>query len=205
MLHVIGKPYAGAENELLRRMFEARKKVFIDLLRWDLPVLAGRFELDQFDDEHAIYLMVADPTGEHLASARLLPTMRPHILGGLYAPLCEEGVPQGPDIFEVTRFCLDRRTDAATRRDARNQLVSALTDFALAQDITQYTAVAEIAWLQQILAFGWRCRPLGLPRLTEGRMLGALAIEIDNNTPDLLEQAGIYTSQVPTGLPRHAA
>src|SRR3546814_5947244 len=34
----------------MRAMFAARKEVFIDLLKWDLPVLAGAYELDQFDD-----------------------------------------------------------------------------------------------------------------------------------------------------------
>ncbi len=36
-------------NAALRAMFAARKQVFIDKLQWDLPVLDGRFELDQFD------------------------------------------------------------------------------------------------------------------------------------------------------------
>ena len=37
----------------LRAMFAARKQVFVDLLKWDLPVLAGEYELDQFDDPDA--------------------------------------------------------------------------------------------------------------------------------------------------------
>ena len=57
--------------------------------------------------------------------------------------------------------------------------------------IDTYTGVAEIAWLQQILAFGWRCRPLGLPQLVDGRMLGALAIAITPKTPALLAANGI--------------
>ena len=56
---------------LLRAMFAARKAVFIDLLGWDLPVLAGQYEMDQFDDEHARYLILSD-NDDHLASARLL-------------------------------------------------------------------------------------------------------------------------------------
>ena len=40
-------------DRTLRSMFEDRKSVFVDLLKWDLPVLDGRFELDGFDDRHA--------------------------------------------------------------------------------------------------------------------------------------------------------
>jgi acyl-homoserine lactone synthase len=52
-----------------------------------------------------------------------------------------------------------------------------------------------MGWLQQILAFGWHCRPLGLPRVAEGKMLGALAIDITEETPALLAANGIYRPQ----------
>lgn len=177
----------------LRAMFEARKRVFVDLLKWDVPVLDERFELDQFDDEHAVYLTIHGERGEHLASARLLETERPHILDTLFADLCAGTVPRGPEVREITRFCLDRSLSAARRLAVRNRLVSALVDHALQRGIASYTGVAEIGWLQQILAFGWRCRPLGLPALRDGRTLGALTIEISPQTPALLMRAGVYT------------
>ena len=118
------------EDRILRQMFEARKRVFVDLLKWDVPVLDGRFELDEFDDEQANYIIVADREGNHLGSARLLPTTRPHILGDLFPELCAGPVPAGPDIFEITRFCLGRTQGALARRETRNRLVSALVSFA---------------------------------------------------------------------------
>ena len=51
---------------------EARKRVFVDLLKWGVPVLDGTWELDQFDNEEAIYIVIADAGGRHLGSARLL-------------------------------------------------------------------------------------------------------------------------------------
>jgi acyl-homoserine lactone synthase len=191
-------------DETLRGMFEARKRVFVDLLKWDVPVLDGRFELDQFDDEHAVYLMVRGAQGEHLASARLLETTRPHLLDTLFPELCAGPVPRGPEVREITRFCLDRRLSAARRLAVRNVLVSALADHALRRGISTYTGIAEIGWLQQILAFGWRCRPLGLPAVRNGRTLGALRIEISAQTPALLTRTGIYTRAEP-GDAREAA
>jgi len=186
----------GAEhplaNHTLRAMFEARKRVFVDLLRWDVPVLQGRYEIDQYDDEHAAYIVIADAAGTHLGSARLLPTTRPHILDTLFADLCAEAPPRGPNTLEITRFCLGRRGSARDRLDVRNRLVSAIVDHALARGVTAYTGVAEMGWLQQILAFGWRCRPLGLPRARDGKMLGALHIEICEATPGLLARNRIY-------------
>lgn len=181
-----------AKEPVLRAMFEARKQVFVDLLKWDVPVLDGRYEIDQFDDEHAIYLIVADAAGEHLGSARLLPTTRPHILDSLFPALCAGEPPRSPDCFEITRFCLGRNQSARERLETRNRLVSGLAQYALEHGISSYTGVAELAWLQQILAFGWRCRPLGLPRVIDGRTLGALRIDIDADTPALLATNDIF-------------
>ncbi|WP_188053918.1 acyl-homoserine-lactone synthase [Sphingosinithalassobacter sp. CS137] len=206
MLHLFEDGGDPAADAVLAAMFEARKRVFVDLLGWDVPVLAGRFEVDQFDDPHARYLVLTDSNGRHLGSARLLDTTRPHILGELYPELCEDEVPSGPGIAEITRFCLDRRLRARERLMVRNQLVSALVDHALAAGIQRYTGVAEMGWLQQILSFGWICRPLGLPQTIDGTLLGALAIEIGPDTPSLLARAGIYQPVATViGERRHAA
>ena len=192
MLHIVKEPFRPVPDAVLRAMFAARKSVFVDLLKWQIPVLDGRFEVDQFDDEYARYVILSEPDGTHLASARLLPTLRPHILDSFYAILCDASPPRGEDIFEITRFCLDRNLRAAERRVVRNRLVTAIADHALANRISRYVAIAEMNWFQQILAFGWQCRPLGTPRRHEGSLLVALEIMIGADTLDRLAEAGIY-------------
>jgi N-acyl-L-homoserine lactone synthetase len=194
---LISSGEAAGEARALRSMFEARKRVFVDLLKWDVPVLAGRFEIDQFDDPHATYLILTDGEGLHLASTRLLPTLRPHILDSLFASLCDAPPPRSATTFEVTRFCLDRSLSARDRRAARDTLIVALVEHALAQGIDTYTAVADMHWFAQIPTFGWTCRPLGAPRSINGERLAAFAIEIDASTPERLTAAGIVaTSRV---------
>lgn len=191
MLHVLTSTSPTPSDALLQAMFAARKSVFVDLLKWDVPVIDDRYEVDQFDNRHARYLVLADETGAHLGSTRLLPTSRPHILDTLYPALCEDAPPTGARVYEITRFCLDRRLRAFDRRAVRDTLVSALVDYALANDIGHYTAIAELGWFQQILAFGWHCIPLGLPRVLDGATLAALSIAITDETPALLATAGI--------------
>ena len=95
------------EHTMLRAMFAARKRVFVDLLKWDVPVLDGSYEIDQFDTPAATYVVLTEADGEHRASARLLETGGPHILADLFPQLCCGPVPRGRDTREITRFCID--------------------------------------------------------------------------------------------------
>jgi len=200
MIQLIRNVPRPLEHPVLRHMFAARKAVFVDLLGWKVPVVDGRFEVDQFDDVDARYLVVTDAAGTHCASARLLPTTRPHLLDALFPSLCADAPPTGPAIFEITRFCLDRSLDARARRTARDALVVALVDHALAHGIAHYTAIAGLGWSRQILAFGWRCRPLGPPQTIGGEQVTALEIAIEPDTRVKLTATGIIGADVPVAV-----
>jgi len=184
---------ARSSDGAVRNMFEARKRVFVDLLKWDVPVLNDRYEIDQFDTPHASYVILTSDDVSHRASARLLRTDRAHILGELFPALCESAVPTGNNTREITRFCIEPTLSRADRRIARNQLVTALVQHALAEGVTDYTAVANLSWYRQIADFGWKCRALGSPRYIDGECLLALHIKIDAGTPNDLEETGIFT------------
>jgi N-acyl-L-homoserine lactone synthetase len=208
MIALIDTTKAAACDAAMRKMFAARKEVFVDLLGWNVPVLDGRFELDHLDDEHARYLILTDSSHAHLGSARLLPTTRPHILDHLFPELCAGPVPKGPTTYEITRFCLDRGLSAPSRREVRDRLVTGLVAFALANGIHTYTGVAELPWLRQILQFGWDATPLGEPLECDGKLLGALRIDITSGTEKQLRATGVWlpTDQMasPAAQPAHA-
>lgn len=181
-----------ASDAALRAMFEARKRVFVDLLKWDVPVLDGAYELDQFDISDATYLLLADEDNRHRASTRLLRTDGPHILGDLFPFLCDGPVPARPSVREITRFCIEPTLARSERRIARNQLVTALVDHALATGLSGYTAVAGTEWFRQVANFGWDCHALGKEYVVGGERLIALQIGIDPETPAALARGGLY-------------
>jgi acyl-homoserine lactone synthase len=194
MAHIIGADPSVSEAIVLRGMFSARKRVFVDLLRWDVPVLDGRFEIDQFDGPEAMYLIITDRDGDHRGSLRLLSTSGPTILGDLFPFLCDKGPPASPSIWEISRLCLSPDLRARDRRVVRDQLATALVNFALANAIESYCCVADAAWLSQILSFGWDCMPLGLPQRLECGLTGALRIDVDAQTPARMAAAGTWRS-----------
>ena len=96
---------------------------------------------------------------------------------------------------EITRFCIEPTLPRGDRRKARNELVSALADHALANGIAGYTAVAPMPWFRQIADFGWQCHPLGPSEMIDGQELVALQIGIDRNTREDLERTDIYCGE----------
>jgi acyl-homoserine lactone synthase len=179
---------------LLDRMFEDRKAVFVDLLKWDVPH-DGRFERDAYDDE-AEYLIVTDAKGDHRASLRMLRTDRPHLLDSLFAGLCDGEVPRDGDVREISRLCLSQRHRGPERLRYRNMLATALAEYALLAGIRAYTAVMEMGRMSRVLAAGWRCEPLGLPKRIGTTMVGALMIHIDPDTIRRLQASGRYERSV---------
>lgn len=177
-------------------MFEDRKRIFVDLLRWDLAVVDGRFEIDDFDNIHTVYFLSAGNEDNHRGSLRLLRADRPHILGSLFPYLCGCDVPSGPNTAEITRLCLSPSLPAAERLRVRNRLISAMVDYALACGIDVLTGVVSVPFLEVILAMGWRCEPLGPPMRVDGATIAAFRIDLDSETPQLLRSTGIYIEGV---------
>jgi N-acyl-L-homoserine lactone synthetase len=188
-----GAQVPGADP-MFDAMYRDRKRVFVDLRGWDVPVIDGQFEMDQFDGPLTLYCIATNARGAHLGSIRLLNSEGPHLLGDIFPDLCEGGVPRGPDIWELTRGVLSPALSAQERRQVRNTVVTAVVEYALHRRIKAYTCIADSGWLSQILSLGWNCRPLGLPRKLQNTLTGALQIEITPETLDLLRETGTYVS-----------
>ena len=207
MLYVIEGADSKRHSVLLKNMFRDRKRVFIDFLKWDLTS-TGDMEVDQFDGPYATYLVLQGAKGQHLGSVRLLASEGPHLLRSLFPELCEEGVPVGPDIFEITRLCFSVGLSQGETRAVRIRLASALVEYALATGITSYTGMTPIEFLSRMLTTGWRCDPLGLPQADGRSMIGAFQIHIDEQTPQLMRQAGNWRKsaiRIPSSIMRAAA
>jgi N-acyl-L-homoserine lactone synthetase len=198
MVQIIDHRNKDRQRDTLMAMHADRKSVFVDRLKWNVPVIDDRYEMDEFDNEHAIYLVAADPgTGMHLGSVRLLPTTRKHIVGDVFATLIEGEVPRGPDVYEVTRLCTSPQlADWEAHNAVRERLATALIEFALTAGVTRYTMMTHTAYLSQLLALGWDVEPLGLPREIGGQMLGAVQVNVKPQTLSLFRAKFALPDQV---------
>lgn len=193
MIHIIDNHLAVEHRPLLQSMFADRKRLFVDLFRWDVPVVDNRYEIDQFDNADTVYLIVPDDDGGHAASIRLFPSTRPHMLDTLFPHLCPFGVPVDEATWESTRLCLPQRHGAERRRQLRNMLFSAMVDVALDRGIERYTGVIPDPFRKKVLSLGWQAEPLGPAVRIAGGPIGAFLIHVRPDSPERLGWTGVYS------------
>ena len=138
MLRLIDRRNLEEFPDLVRSMHRDRKRLFVDIFRWELSHKNGE-ERDAFDDDDASYLVLSDDTDRHIASIRFLRTHRPHLLDTIFPELCDAAIPRGPDIREITRLCLPLRK--RDRIAARNILARGIIDYAAIAGVTSYTCL----------------------------------------------------------------
>jgi acyl-homoserine lactone synthase len=189
---------AGARIQFSKHLIEMhhdRKRVFVDQLGWQLPSAGSWLEVDEFDNEYTVYLIVnAGGEGRHLASARLLPTTRPHMLNTIFADLSEGGPVVGDDVWESSRFTIAPVGMRGTEIMRLSQyLALAHVEFALLNGIRRYTMIGETHRVATVVAMGWQVRPLCLPRDCDGGKIVSMEVSIDEDTlPKMRQRFGIH-------------
>ena len=168
----------------LVEMHHDRKRIFVDKLGWQLRAPGSWLEVDEFDNEYTVYLIAtSDDDDRHLASVRLLPTTRPHMLNTIFGELCEDGPVVSPDVWESSRFTIAPvGLRGAEIMRLSQYLALAHTEFALLNGITSYTMIGETHRVATVVSMGWRVKPLSLPTDCGGEKITAMQVFVDEDT-----------------------
>lgn len=170
--------FSGLERhfrpQALAPMFQLRKRVFHDMLGWDVTV-RGDIEIDQYDDINPIYVLSYTPGTRHLRGAlRLLPTLGPNMLDDTFPVLLgERQAIRKPDVWESSRFCIDPdiSQDRASNQVtvAAAELMCAVGELGLASGISEIVTVTDI-FLERMF------RRMGCPggRIGDPRKIGSV-------------------------------
>lgn len=179
MIYIIDAENRALFDADLSIMHRHRKTTFVYGLRWPLPIIAGE-ERDAYDRDDTRYLIARERGTRPLrASARLLPTTAPHLMGDLFAHTCPGGPPAGDTVWEASRFCTAPQLARRQRLNLLWQVFCGILETALLHDIEQVTFTADRALLPLALGAGWRARTLG-PSFADGSAaLTAVGVEVD--------------------------
>lgn len=152
--------------ETIDSMHHNRYDVCVTQWGWDIPGIQPGYDKDQFDMDDTVYVTITDPRlGKVVASTRLNPTTKPHMMSELYAEYCNlQPYPQRDDTWECSRYVIDRTLydDPVMEFKIRCNLGIGMTQFCLDHEIKQ------LSWLTHQKFYKltqrlWKTEPLGLP------------------------------------------
>lgn len=99
--------------KLAKSMFQDRADQFKTRLGWEVSVDDEGYEKDEYDAMNPLYVIWEMPDGTHGGSMRFLPTTERTMVNDHFTHLMGGGTITSPNIWECTRFCLNR--DAPSR------------------------------------------------------------------------------------------
>jgi acyl homoserine lactone synthase len=169
---------------------EYRHKIFIEKLGWTLPVQNG-MERDQFDRSDTVYVVARDARGAICGCARLLPTIRPYLLGEVFPNLLPgQPVPSAQNIWELSRFAAAspdtiHGTNSEAATSARELLAAAVVS-AAAHGADRLITVSPLGIERLLKRMGVHAHRAGPPVYVDGKPIFACWIEIDQQTKSAL-------------------
>ncbi len=164
-IHVVNRSNRCLYLDEIEAMHRHRHEIFVEQKGWRALESPDRLDIDEFDNEHATYLIAIDARGRVGGSGRLVPSWRPHMLQNLFPEYCDWAVPVGPGIWEWTRHA--GGGPGFTRKEnleIQYALSLGVLEFAASRDIEAYTGILETKMVPFAGELGWRCEPLGLAR-----------------------------------------
>lgn len=174
MIKVISGADARHYPDLFRQVHALRHQVFVEEMRWEDLRSPDGLERDGYDTPHAVHHLAI--RGDRVAGyQRMLPTTRPHLLSQELRHLCADPLPSGPQVWEVTRYCV-----APAFREGRravgsvgSELLAATVEWAVESHVTQLLYAFEISWVGRAVQLGFRVRSLGFPLPVENQTVVA--------------------------------
>lgn len=189
-MHTITGSASEFSPEFEIAVAEYRHKIFIERLGWPLPVQDG-MERDQFDRPDTIYVVARDNAGAICGCARLLPTVRPYLLGEVFPNLIPgQPIPCAQNIWELSRFAAaapDDVSDTLTNAAGHARvLLAAAVASAAEQGAERLITVSPLGIERLLQRMGVHAHRAGPPVYVDGKPIFACWIEIDEQTKHAL-------------------
>jgi acyl-homoserine lactone synthase len=175
MIEIVTTDNAKQHQQLLDRQFRLRHDVFVKERGWTDFDIDGTHERDQYDNEHAVYMIASDETGTVAGSFRLHPTVLPHMLSEHFPHLVEGAIIERRDVLELTRFGM-RKCERRSRHYF--ELLTAIQEYGMMEGLSGFTSVINPLRIPILQGFGFEIEPLGLPTMMNGEATIAVLFHV---------------------------
>lgn len=141
-------------GDALASQARLRYRVFVERRGLDHNFYDG-MEFDEFDTPAAVYLVWRDQSQTVRGLIRTAPTSVPYMLETHWPYLCQvRALPKSPDVWEMTRVCVDRDFQPAVRKRIIPELLCALQEFCQRNSIEAVVGVTRQHLLDHFLRTG---------------------------------------------------
>jgi len=180
MLHVVTSDNRSQYFAQVEESYRIRHSIYVHERGWHDLARPDHREVDQFDNEDAIYLLALDEHDRVLGGSRLISSMRPHLLADIFPQLASaRPVPRAPDIFEWTRFyVVPEAREPHAISNIGCIIMCGVQEFCLECGINQLSIVTEPHWITRFLRVGWNPQPLGLPIVWQGMDVVGITVDV---------------------------
>ncbi len=199
--HIITPADRDQHSERLEYLYRLRYRVFVECLKWTLPMARDGRETDQWDDDRATYVVVSDDRFPVRSAIRLHDTTEPTLLTGVFSHLVDGRLPRGRHIWEGTRMILNPEAGADGGRSL-TELLYACVSYGLDNGCRRFVSVSDRLLERVLRRSGGAPRRLG-PVLEVEKGIEALALEMECD-PVALERLAVLTGR-PSDPIRRAA
>jgi acyl-homoserine lactone synthase len=174
MIRVVDRANRHRFIRTLDQHFRLRHEIFVKERGWKEFDRDGVYEMDQYDDDKATYLISVDEHDEVVGSSRVYPTALPHMLSEQFPALVDGAVPQRIDLVEFTRLAICK-----SQRGTRIYLEQflGLQEFCLERGMAGATTLIRTHRIPVVQKAGMNVIPLGVSQDIDGEMCTAILIE----------------------------
>ncbi|MEM8658277.1 MAG: acyl-homoserine-lactone synthase [Pseudomonadota bacterium] len=160
MIHFVYANQLPHHQRLADTMFRDRASQFIDRLKWDLRTDDSGWERDDYDRMNPLYVILAQPNGDHGASMRVMPSLGRTMVNDHFKHLNHGIAIRAPFIWECTRFCLapDLGTEA---KSYAGTLMLAGQELGLRFGLTRALGVYDARMTRIYKGIGWEPQFIG--------------------------------------------
>jgi acyl homoserine lactone synthase len=147
---------------LIYQQYELRHESFIERQSYDVPTFDG-MEYDKYDTPATNYLVWVDEGGIVRGVSRKAPTDRAYMIKDIWPALITKmPLPNSTDIWESSRFAVDKNLSVELRRQIIGDLVCAGLEFGLRNGIKGYVGVMPPGiWRSVFERCGWPIEKIG--------------------------------------------
>lgn len=187
MLHAVTSANRHLYRDQVEESFRIRHQVYVGERGWHDLDRPDKREVDQFDNDDAVYLLALDETnGRVLGGSRLISSLKPHLMSDVFPMLASmRPLPISQDVYEWTRFyVIPEMRERHALSQVACEIYCGVQEFCLKQGVSQLSIVTEPYWIPRFMRLGWNPMPLGLPILWQGMEVVGITVDVDEQVLD---------------------